>query len=863
MDTFPITIQENNNLTRTNRPVRLGIPFPRGKLKNLQQLELINETGEQLPFQSKITAHWDDQSFRWILIDFLTSIKPNQTIQYQLNITSNSRKSNTNKALGYSENEQEIIVATGVASFHIDKHNFAPFKKIITPLSDRVIDGSKTSLVDDSGELLLATIKKIEYPQQDQDQRLTFKFEGVFKKSKTPFLRFKSSLTFFVGSALCELDFTLHNPDRAIHPGGFWDMGDPGSKYFKSLAISLGLSGNTKTFWKNLEETAFNKLEGEKIRLYQDSSGGENWKHHIHINKEGDSTVKFKGYQLTSDNKTIKEGLRATPIFQMKNEHGNIEATIKQFWENFPKSLSYDKNNLNIELFPITEVEGFHELQGGEQKTHTVLLNCSDQPEAVAEYLTPLIVTLPLKYYYHSNAMPLLPEIHQPGPLDTIIQEGLTGESSFFRKRENADEYGWRNFGELWADHETLEHGNDDSLISHYNNQYDPIYGFARQYLLTGDRRWYTLMDDLAKHVIDIDIYRTDEDRPEYNNGLFWHTDHYLDGRHCTHRTFSKTHLEIDHVEQSGGGPSSEHCYTTGLMYHYLLTGNQNCKSSVLQLAQWSIKKNEGTNTLLERIFNILKKDISKLKRLLKNEYVFKYSFPLSRGTGNYINTLLDAYLITQDNCYLDTISKIIQNTIGSNDDIQQRNLMTNIELNWHYTVFLQSISRFLFIKESINQNDYSYQYALQSFIHYADWVFKNEKPYLDNANILVYPNDTWVGQDSRKAAILNTYTRYCTQEIRKDVFEKIAYYLNYIESHFIKTKNHSTRIQALLMQNYTPRNFQKLHGYCNNVSSIENISEPKLSISLLLHGIVKDLGSRLLKVNIRNEIQWVINRLP
>jgi hypothetical protein len=188
---------------------------------------------------------------------------------------------------------------------------------------------------------------------------------------------------------------------------------------------------------------------------------------------------------------------------------------------------------------------------------------------------------------------------------------------------------------------------------------------------------------------------------------------------------------------------------------------------------------------------------------------------------------------------------------------------MTNIELNWHYTVFLQSISRFLFIKESINQNDYSYQYALQSFIHYADWVFKNEKPYLDNANILVYPNDTWVGQDSRKAAILNTYTRYCTQEIRKDVFEKIAYYLNYIESHFIKTKNHSTRIQALLMQNYTPRNFQKLHGYCNNVSSIENISEPKLSISLLLHGIVKDLGSRLLKVNIRNEIQWVINRLP
>ena len=74
-------------------------------------------------------------------------------------------------------------------------------------------------------------------------------------------------------------------------------------------------------------------------------------------------------------------------------------------------------------------------------------------------------------------------------------------------------------------------------------------------------------MDDLARHVIDIDIYHTDKDRDEFNGGLFWHTNHYLDAATSTHRTHSREHQKIK-PGGCGGGPGLEHLYTTGLLYH-------------------------------------------------------------------------------------------------------------------------------------------------------------------------------------------------------------------------------------------------------------------------------------------------------
>ena len=83
-----------------------------------------------------------------------------------------------------------------------------------------------------------------------------------------------------------------------------------------------------------------------------------------------------------------------------------------------------------------------------------------------------------------------------------LVDQAIDGPDSFERKREVIDQFGWRHFGEIYGDHEALGHTGSTPLVSHYNNQYDPILGFGLQFLRTADPRWRQAMNELAAHVI-------------------------------------------------------------------------------------------------------------------------------------------------------------------------------------------------------------------------------------------------------------------------------------------------------------------------------------------------------------------------
>src|SRR5439155_1016122 len=131
-----------------------------------------------------------------------------------------------------------------------------------------------------------------------------------------------------------------------------------------------------------------------------------------------------------------------------------------------------------------------------------------------------------------------------------LVNAAVEGADSFVCKRETIDEFGWRNFGDIYADHENAFSGESQPIVSHYNNQYDAIGGFAAQFMRTGDGRWWRLMTELATHVSDIDIYHTDRDKAAYNHGLFWHTYHYVGAGACSHRSYPR------HPKVGGGGPA-------------------------------------------------------------------------------------------------------------------------------------------------------------------------------------------------------------------------------------------------------------------------------------------------------------------
>ena len=245
---------------------------------------------------------------------------------------------------------------------------------------------------------------------------------------------------------------------------------------------------------------------------------------------------------------------------------------MPQFWQNFPKAIEASGGALSLRLFPRQCPDG-HELQGGEQKTHTFVVAfdrdlVSEQPLAWAR--EPLLARASPSDYCASAAVSYLMPA-EPNPADPhslLINAAIDGDDTFRVKRERIDQYGWRHFGDLYADHEAVRHKGPQPLVSHYNNQYDAIAGCTYQFMRTGDPRWWTALSGLAAHVADIDVYHTDADKAAYNHGLFWHTSHYVDAGRATHRSYPR----LDGV--GGGGPSNEHNYARGMMLHHFLTGD-------------------------------------------------------------------------------------------------------------------------------------------------------------------------------------------------------------------------------------------------------------------------------------------------
>jgi hypothetical protein len=254
----------------------------------------------------------------------------------------------------------------------------------------------------------------------------------------------------------------------------------------------------------------------------------------------------------------------------------------------------------------------------------------------------PLVPQVDAAWLAASGTIPWFPRPDAPSQPEpkALLNEAIHGPHNLFAKREIIDEYGWRNFGDVWADHEEAYYNGPKPIISHYNNQYDLLYGLLIQYLLTGDRRWWELADPLARHVMDIDVYHTTRDKSTYSGGLFWHTAHYLDAATSSHRTHSKQ------TNSSGGGPANEHAYSAGLLLYYHLTGDRRAKATVLQLADWIITMDDGAQHVLGLLSGAPTGHASCTTEA-------EYHGP-GRGAGNAIGVMLDAWQSSGEHRYID-----------------------------------------------------------------------------------------------------------------------------------------------------------------------------------------------------------------
>jgi len=682
---IPLSASEFEGYARRSEPVSVGVILPRGAVKDLSDLGLTGPGGKKIPCQFATIATWPDGSARWLLVDFLADCPAKGTAVYALTDRDRSEKLAT--PLKVSRQTASVAVETGPARFVLDSEHFDLFSSVyLDHNGDSEFDETErvtslpgtvgVSVIDNLGRELTSRWGRIESFEVEQDGpvRATVAVKGsIADPDGAGCADYTARINFYAGTGFVRIFFTLanHNPTSILadkNGDKHWLMGRPGAFFFQDMSLSSSLQFHgpmVLSVGDGSEEILDRVVLTDIGGIYQESSGGENWFARIHMNHQGRIPMQFRGAKTFLGEVEPYAADRPDAWIHVADRRFGLAVAVRHFWQNFPKALTAKPDGtVRVALWP-GEFPDFHELQGGEIKTHEVAFFFHTGPQgstpaenrvatAMGAFHYPLYVRAPAETYlaggFFDDAVAYDPQRFPSYEL--LMQGGISAKPrNLTYDIDEADEYGWRHWGDTPARNEYDETGGPHTgrlAASHFNHEYDHGYGMLFHSLRTVSAdpelsfRWWRLAEPGLWHEADIDIYHCPDDttaRGAFNGGKFAHTSHGVEVVNASHRGSPRLIWWGSRTWPWGQGqsPESGHFNNRGMIALYYLTGNRTMLESALEQAELVYYK--ITNNIFAQIDQA------------------------NRNSGNSLQILTDAYLLTRDEKYVPVAEKILEST--------------------------------------------------------------------------------------------------------------------------------------------------------------------------------------------------------
>ena len=132
-----LTLTERSGIARTDAPVTCGIPIPKGKLRDVSRVRLM-QGGKEIPAQFRAVGLWRPaSSVRWLLVDCRATLKGGArqqlVLEYGPDVTGRARPAS---AVRVGESPAAYTVSTGAARFRLNRKQFTLFDEV------RLADGT-------------------------------------------------------------------------------------------------------------------------------------------------------------------------------------------------------------------------------------------------------------------------------------------------------------------------------------------------------------------------------------------------------------------------------------------------------------------------------------------------------------------------------------------------------------------------------------------------------------------------------------------------------------------------------------------------------------------------------------------------
>lgn len=489
------------NRERIKEPCAVAVPFPKGKLRNVNDIRICKDHKEVIS-QCKTTSKWEDGTVRWAFVRFQADLPANKSIEYQLydsNDTNEIEESSLEEqvtVLCHPELDR-IVVDTGKIRFSTGTSNGNLFENMIygaTKFNKHFIEGP--ILTDIHGTKYPFIINGFEIVEEGPVCTI---IKGVgFHESDNKSLKAEIKIKAFAGKSDIEIAYRLLN--TTLEP------------------FSIG----SLEFLCNLED------------VLRTCVADSNYKTDYLISESAESVVKQVNAEklLYEANEHFAEVFYGTMFADGNRKDVGVSATIFQAQQNYPKGVKAGKDGILVMLVP--KGSEVIVLQSGMAREQKFLLHFHDANEDLKEINHQSIV-------YQMPDRPYLdPSVYKEAGVmhDVFVENKIPEvEIALINKADGHSRcYGMLNWGDS-PDPGYTTQGRGNGAPVWTNNEYDYPHACALMYARTGIRRFLDYLIVAGRHWMDVDVCHFSDD-PLLLGGQWEHTrGHVIGGKIvCSHQ---------------------------------------------------------------------------------------------------------------------------------------------------------------------------------------------------------------------------------------------------------------------------------------------------------------------------------------